>query len=98
MTRYDVLYAAVLPALVPYLLWRRITKGKYTESAAGMLGRNLPDGGNARIFAHGSLWLHAVSYGEVNAARAVAPHLRQINALRDLALVVSTVTETGQAH
>jgi 3-deoxy-D-manno-octulosonic-acid transferase len=98
MTRYDLLYAAALPALAPYLAWRRISRGKYTESAAGMLGRNLPDTGAQETFARGSLWLHAVSYGEVNAARAVAPQLHALECLRTLPLVVSTVTETGQAH
>lgn len=94
MNRFDLLYTATLPVTLPYLLWRRL-KGKYTESAAGMRGRLLPSGEAARAFAGGSLWVHAVSVGEVMAARAVIPGLREATA--GMPLVVSTVTETGQA-
>ncbi len=95
LTRYDMLYLAALPALAPYLAWRRLARGKYSESAAGMLGRHLPAGDEARRFAAGSLWIHAVSVGEVAAARAVAGGLAQL--CPELQLLISTVTETGQA-
>jgi 3-deoxy-D-manno-octulosonic-acid transferase len=93
-TRFDLAYLLALPALAPYLAWRRLARGKYTESAAGMIGRHLP---SQPVAADplATLWLHAVSVGEVAAARAVAPGLQEL--LPDLPLVVSTVTETGQA-
>lgn len=91
ISRFDLAYCAAIPALVPYLAWRRFVRGKYTESAAGMMGCRLPDAPPPG----GSLWLHAVSVGEVAAARAVGPGLRAL--LPELGLVVSTVTETGQA-
>ncbi len=93
-TRFDLLYALALPGVLPYLAARRL-RGKYGESAGGMLGRRLPSGEAARPFADGSLWIHAVSVGEVAAAGAVAPGLREL--APGLPLVVSTVTETGQA-
>lgn len=95
VTRYDLLYTLSLPLVAPYLAWRHYSKGKYTESAGGMLGRRLPKGEAARRFEAGSLWVHAVSVGEVTAARAVIPGLRRLRP--ELPLVVSTVTETGQA-
>ena len=95
MTRYDWFYLAALPALAPWLAWRRWVKGKYSESAAGMMGRRLPTGQAAEAYRDGSLWIHAVSVGEVAAARAVADGLRSL--APGLPLVVSTVTETGQA-
>ena len=95
MIRYNAAYLAGLPLLIPYLGWRRIRRGKYTESASGMLGRRLPSGEAARRFADGSLWVHAVSVGEIAAARAVVPGLRAL--APELPLVVSTITETGQA-
>ena len=95
MTRYDMVYALATPIVVPWLAWRRVTRGKYTESAEGMMGRRLPDGEAAAAFGGGSLWLHAVSVGEIGVARAVAPGLSE--AFPELRQVVSTVTETGQA-
>ena len=93
-TRYDLLYLMSTPVLLPYLGWRRVARGKYTESARGMRGQWLPAGEAARPFRNGSIWIHAVSVGEVTAARAIAPGLRRL--LPELPLVVSTVTETGQ--
>lgn len=93
-TRFDLAYAALAPLALPYVAWRW-GRGKYRESGPAMFGRGLPEGEAARPFDRGSLWIHAVSVGEVAAARAVAPGLRSL--LPVLPLVVSTVTETGQA-
>ena len=95
MTRYDLIYTLALPAIAPYLMWRRLTRKKYTESAGGMRGKQLPTGAAARAFQDGSLWIHAVSVGEVAAASAVIPGLRRLTP--ELPLVLSTITETGQA-
>ncbi len=95
LLRYDLAYALALPALMPYLAWRRLARGKYAESAGGMLGRRLPPPAEARRFADGSLWIHAVSVGEVQAARVVADGLQAL--APRLPLVISTITETGQA-
>lgn len=95
-TRFDAAYALATPALLPYLAWRRWRRGKYTESARGMRGALLPQGSAAQVFNEGSLWVHAVSVGETVAATTVVPGLRAL--LPALPLVVSTITETGQAH
>ncbi|MCX7011074.1 MAG: 3-deoxy-D-manno-octulosonic acid transferase, partial [Candidatus Sumerlaeota bacterium] len=94
MTRFDWLYLAASPLVLPVLGWRRLARGKYRESAAGMLGRG-PQWKNPKAYPGGTVWMHAVSAGEVTAAKAVAPHLK--SALPQWPLVASTVTETGQA-
>lgn len=95
VTRYDVAYYALSPLGIPYLAWRWMRRGKYRESSRGMLGRELPEASARERFANGSVWMHAVSVGEVAAARAVEPGLRRL--FPDLPFVVSTITETGQA-
>jgi 3-deoxy-D-manno-octulosonic-acid transferase len=97
MTRYDLIYLGMMPAVLPVLAYRRLVRGKYRQSAAGMLGRGefWRDPGSFKQYPQGSIWLHAVSAGEVVAAKAAAPELKQ--AFPDLPLVASTTTETGQA-
>jgi 3-deoxy-D-manno-octulosonic-acid transferase len=95
-TRYDLVYSLALPALLPYLGYRRLRRGKYRQSASGMLGQDLPAPADRRIFERGSVWIHAVSVGETVAAKSIAPLVRQL--LPELPLVASTITETGQAH
>ncbi len=94
ITRYDAAYYAFSPLLVSYLALRWARRRKYRQSAPAMLGRALGGQVEADRFLHGSVWVHAVSVGEVAAARAVEPHLR--GAFADLPLVLSTITETGQ--
>lgn len=94
ITRYDAIYLAAAPVGLPYLAWRWARRGKYRRSAPGMLGRHLPRGEAARPFQAGSVWIHAVSVGEVAAARAIEPGLRGL--FPRWPFVVSTVTETGQ--
>ena len=94
LTRYDLAYALAAPAILPWLAWRRWQRGKYAQSAGGMFGGAL-DSVDATLYHNGSLWVHAVSVGEVNAARVIIPALRTLRP--DLPLVVSTITETGQS-
>lgn len=96
MTRYDFFYYLGLPLFLPYLAWRRLARGKYRDSAGGMMGRDLPEPSQTELFDKGCVWIHAVSVGEVVAAGSIVPHVREI--FPDLPLVVSTVTETGQAQ
>ena len=94
MTRYDWLYLAAAPLVLPAVGYKRLTRGKYRESLPGMLGRG-PQWGGPAIHQQGSLWIHSVSAGEVTAAKAVAPLLQQT--FPHLPLIASTTTETGQA-
>ena len=83
-----------MPVAAPVLLFWHLT-GKPRENLLGRLGRyenvdRKHPPGRPRI------WLHAASVGEVKAAAAVAAVLKE--KLPASSLVVSSVTETGQAE
>lgn len=88
---YTFLYTLGLCALAPRALLHLLTGGKYATALGARLGR-VPD--RLRPW-RGALWLHAVSVGEVHAARGLIPHLRTL--LPDTPIVLSTTTPTGQA-
>jgi len=94
MTRYDLFYFALAPVAVPVIAWRALTKSKYRESLPGMFGRGW-NPADPSLWQNGSIWLHAVSYGEAMAAKALLPLLRTENP--HWPLVLTTVTETGQS-
>lgn len=94
MTRFDWLYLAASPVIVPYLIWRSAKTGKYRESAPAMLGRRLATEDHER-WTGGCIWVHAVSVGEVNAARPMLGLFRK--EWPALPILLTTVTETGQA-
>lgn len=96
LTRYDLGYYLFAPIALPYLAYRWIRKGKYRKSGGAMFGRGLPVEAEREIFRGGSIWLHAVSVGETVAAKTIAPLLREL--APELPLVVTTITETGQAQ
>ena len=88
---YTFLYTLGLCALAPRALLHLLTGGKYGTALRARLGRvpsQLPP-------CRGAIWLHAVSVGEVHAARGLMPHLRAL--LPDVPIVLSTTTPTGQA-
>lgn len=88
---YTFLYTLGLCALAPRALLHLLTGGKYGTALGARLGR-VPD--HLPPY-RGAIWLHAVSVGEVHAARGLMPHLRTI--LPDAPIVLSTTTPTGQA-
>lgn len=96
VTRFDLGYYLISPLALPYFAYRRWTKGKYRESGPAMLGEMLPQGEERIAFQGGSVWIHAVSVGEVVAAKSIVPLVRQL--APELPLVITTITETGQAH
>jgi len=95
-TVYDAIYAVTSPVLLSLLGYRYAFRRKYHESLQGMLGRRLPapficNGRRPTVF-----WVHAVSVGEVVAARAIISEIRA--AYPHCRIYSSTITETGQAH
>ncbi|MFA5145394.1 MAG: 3-deoxy-D-manno-octulosonic acid transferase [Candidatus Omnitrophota bacterium] len=81
---YDLIFLALLLVYLPvYLL-----KGKFHKDFWERLGF-LPKGLNAK----GSIWVHAVSVGEVMAIRGLIEELRKI--YPDKKFIISTVTVTG---
>lgn len=88
---YSCVSSVVLVLVSPWLAWRAWRHDKYTHDLGERFGR-LPDDINAAR--RPSLWIHAVSVGEVLAVRALLPGLRA--RYPDLSVFVSTTTRTGR--
>jgi 3-deoxy-D-manno-octulosonic-acid transferase len=89
---YSVLIVALFALMSPYLLYQAVRHRKYIGSLPQRLGY-LPPAFNPD--ADASIWIHAVSVGEVLMARALLPELRE--RYPRLRLILSTTTRTGQA-
>jgi 3-deoxy-D-manno-octulosonic-acid transferase len=88
---YSVLIVAFFLAVSPYLLYQAIRYRKYIVSLPQRMGY-LPVSFN--LDGDESIWIHAVSVGEVLTARALLPQLRE--QYPKLKLFVSTTTMSGQ--
>ena len=86
---YTVLYVLGLCALAPRAAWHALSAGRYAVGLGPRLGMVPPELRQHR----GAIWIHAVSVGEVHAARGLISHLR-----REMGapVVLSTTTPTGQ--
>jgi len=91
-TIYSALLSLAFALAVPWYLWKDRGTGKYRASFRERLGR-LPAG--LADSAAPAVWIHAVSVGEVLAARPLVRALR--DRLRGHRIVLSTTTVTGQA-
>jgi 3-deoxy-D-manno-octulosonic-acid transferase len=95
---YNVLLSAAFVLAAPYYLWKGRGSGKYLKSFRERLGRApLAAGSRARPSGAGSrpIWVHAVSVGEVLAARTLLAPLAE--RLPGHGVVLSTTTVTGHA-
>jgi 3-deoxy-D-manno-octulosonic-acid transferase len=90
---YSLLTALGLLLLSPYFLVKGLRQGKYLHNLGERLGR-VPDPVRAAAGRGPTLWLHAVSVGEVLAAVPLARRLQE--SFPEYPLVVSTTTVTGQ--
>jgi len=88
---YSVLMVAFYAVMSPYLIYQAVRHRKYTRSLPQRLGY-LPISFN--LDGAESIWIHAVSVGEVLMARALLPELRE--RYPKLRLFLSTTTFTGQ--
>ncbi|HXG64058.1 MAG TPA: 3-deoxy-D-manno-octulosonic acid transferase [Blastocatellia bacterium] len=88
---YSLLLTLLFLALLPYFIYQSIRHGKYASNFTQRMGR-LPSSvhGDGRP----TIWAHAVSVGEFNAARPLLETLRRT--LPGYRIVVSTTTITGQ--
>lgn len=88
---YSVLLAAGLLVSLPYWLLQMLRHGKYHEGLRERLGR-VP----ARLTENSrpTIWVHAVSLGEVLAVSGLVEQLRR--RFTEYRIVVSTTTSTGQ--
>ena len=87
---YSVLIVLFFVVMSPYLLYQAIRYRKYVTSLPQRLGI-LPVSFN--LDADESIWIHAVSVGEVLTARALLQELRE--RYPRLRIVLSTTTITG---
>jgi len=88
---YSVLMVAFFVVVSPYLVYQAVRYRKYIANLPQRLGY-LPVSFN--LDADESIWIHAVSVGEVLTARALLPELRE--RYPKLRLFLSTTTMTGQ--
>ncbi len=87
----DFLYLLAAVAVAPLALYRLIRHNRYRAGWAQRLGRI-----SRRRPTQKCIWLHAVSVGEVNAAKTVLDQLERKFA--DYEIIVSTTTDTGFAR
>ncbi len=90
-TIYSVVIVAFFALMSPYLVYQALRYRKYVSSLPQRLGY-LPVSFN--LDGDESIWIHAVSVGEVLTARALLPDLRQ--RYPRLRIFLSTTTMTGQ--
>src|SRR5579864_832792 len=90
---YSVLLAAALVLGLPYWAFEMIRHGKYWKSLGERLGM-VPSRIRQNAAGDGSIWVHAVSVGEVLAINGLVEVLRQ--RFPQHRVVISTTTDTGQ--
>lgn len=98
---YRILTAAGMLVLAPYYALRGWRRGEPSSALGERFGSVPPEiaaranaSRSAQGPAPGAIWIHAVSVGEVLAAKPLAEGLKQ--RFPDCAVFVSTTTETGQ--
>jgi len=87
----DLLYVFAALAFCPIVIYRRIRHGRYRQGWGqrfGRIDRKHPE--------KKCLWLHAVSVGEVNAAKTLLAEIER--RFDDVEIVISTTTDTGFAR
>src|SRR5881396_3002674 len=89
-TLYSFLLTAAATLGAPYWLFKGIREKKYLQSFRQRLGWRIPAVSGTR-----PVWVHAVSVGEVLAARPVVAAIQQVRP--EVPVVLSTVTPAGQA-
>src|SRR4051812_11715359 len=85
---YDIAYWTGLIAAAPYWLIKSSARKKVLRALNQRRGRVEPRESDSP-----SIWIHAVSLGEMNATRALVDALRDVR--NELSFIVSTTTETG---
>ncbi len=87
----DFVYLLAAAAYSPILIYRAIRYNRYRagwNQRFGIINRKHPE--------KKCIWLHAVSVGEVNAAKTIIEELK--NTFLDFEIVISTTTDTGFAR
>jgi 3-deoxy-D-manno-octulosonic-acid transferase len=92
MLFYSLGLVAAIIVTSPYWLLRMILSGRYRDGLSQRLGA-VPRGLREFVAGRRTIWVHAVSVGEVMAARRLVALLGEIDS--SMPVVVSTTTRTG---
>jgi 3-deoxy-D-manno-octulosonic-acid transferase len=92
ITMYSLLLSVALVVSAPWWLWRMATTGRYREGLGERLGM-VPAAVKAAVGQGPTVWVHAVSVGEVLAAERLVHELEA--ALPGFVIAISTTTATG---
>ena len=84
----NIVYALLLVAYLPIILYKVVKQGRYREGWGEKFGF-VPKRESGRR----CIWIHAVSMGEVNAAKTLVEQIRQD--MPEVDIVVSSTTDTG---
>ena len=88
----DCVYLLAALAITPTVVYRMVRYGRYRAGWSNRFGRiTRKDPALKKC-----IWLHAVSLGEVNAAKTLVEELE--NRFGDFEIVISTTTDTGFAR
>jgi 3-deoxy-D-manno-octulosonic-acid transferase len=87
----DLLYLFAGLAYSPVIIYRAVRHGRYCTGWAQRFGRISRKNPEKKC-----IWLHAVSVGEVNAAKTIIKELQ--TSFGDYEIVISTTTDTGFAR
>jgi 3-deoxy-D-manno-octulosonic-acid transferase len=88
----DCVYLLAAVAITPAVVYRMVRYGRYRAGWSNRFGRiTRKDPALKKC-----IWLHAVSLGEVNAAKTLVEELE--NRFSDFEIVISTTTDTGFAR
>lgn len=90
---YNTLLTLLGLVYLPKLLYDKFVKGKYTENFSLRWGMNFP-----KIESNGkyTIWVHAVSVGEVKAVSNLVRRLKKN--INNPLIIISSITETGHAE
>jgi len=87
----NFLYLLLGVALIPVVLYRRLTQNRYKKGWQNRFGKFSRKNSDKKC-----IWIHAVSVGEVNAAKTIIQQLKQN--LPDYDIAITTTTDTGFAQ
>ena len=90
---YSAVTAIAMVLLAPYFALQRLRRGKHLGNLGERMGY-LPDALARDVPAHTSIWVHAVSVGEVLASKPVVDGLKK--RFPERRIFLSTTTATGQ--
>ena len=91
---YSLLMGLAALLLTPYWVVKGLRRGRYVSNLKERLGYGFPALAKLPADHAGSIWIHAVSVGEVLSGVTLARQLK--TAYPDRPLIVSTTTVTGQ--